>query len=132
MPAADYERSVFVNCPLDEEYRYLFEAVVFAIQDCGYETRCALEVTDASEVRIDKITRIIGDCRFGVHDISRTDPDSTTILPRFNMPLELGLFLGAKRFGHGQQKSKACLILDRTISLSKIHLRHCWAGHCRA
>jgi hypothetical protein len=112
MPAADYERSVFVNCPLDEEYRYLFEAVVFAIHDCGYKTRCALEVADASEVRIDKITRIIGDCRLGLHDISRTDADSTTNLPRFNMPLELGLFLGAKRFGRAEQKSKTCLILD--------------------
>lgn len=29
------------------------------------------------------------------------------------MPLELGIFLGAKRFGTGEQKKKACLILDR-------------------
>lgn len=29
------------------------------------------------------------------------------------MPLELGLFLGASRFGGGPQKRKACLILDR-------------------
>jgi hypothetical protein len=28
------------------------------------------------------------------------------------MPLELGLFLGAKRFGSGKQKSKNCLVLD--------------------
>src|SRR5262249_13195872 len=34
-------------------------------------------------------------------------------LPRFNMPLELGLFLGAKRFGDGPQKAKRCLILDQ-------------------
>ena len=112
MPAADYERSVFVNCPLDEQYRALFEAVVFAIQDCGYITRCALEVVDASEVRIDKITRVIGDCRFSIHDISRTEADATTGFPRFNMPFELGLFLGAKRFGRAEQKSKTCLILD--------------------
>src|SRR3954468_13862831 len=112
MPSADYERSIFVNCPLDEEYRSLFDAVVFAIYDCGYIARCALEVADASEVRIDKITRIIQGCRFGLHDISRTDSDSVTNLPRFNMPLELGLFLGAKRFGRGEQKSKTCLILD--------------------
>ncbi len=29
------------------------------------------------------------------------------------MPLELGLFLGAKRFGIGAQKRKRCLVLDR-------------------
>ena len=29
------------------------------------------------------------------------------------MPLELGIFLGAKRFGTKQNKEKSCLILDR-------------------
>src|SRR5262249_12409508 len=33
-------------------------------------------------------------------------------LPRFNMPLELGMFLAAKRFGVGRQRQKVCLILD--------------------
>jgi len=112
MIAADYERSVFVNCPFDKKYRYLFEAVVFAVHDCGYVARCALEVDDSSEARIEKIAKIIGDCRFGLHDISRTEPDLATGLPRFNMPFELGLFLGAKRFGRAQHKQKSCLILD--------------------
>jgi hypothetical protein len=112
MPEANYERSVFINCPFDKEYRQLFEGVVFAVHDCGHVARCALEVDDGSEVRIEKVARIIGDCRFGLHDISRTEPDSATGLPRFNMPFELGLFLGAKRFGGAEQKQKSCLILD--------------------
>jgi hypothetical protein len=112
MRSADYYRSVFVNCPLDDQYRHLLDAVIFAIKDCGYITRLALEVSDGSEVRIEKIANIIRDCRFGLHDISRTDSDSATNLPRFNMPLELGLFLGAKRFGHAEQKLKSCLIVD--------------------
>jgi hypothetical protein len=37
-------------------------------------------------------------------------PDGSD-LPRFNMPLELGLFLAAKRFGRGQN-SKRCIVLD--------------------
>jgi hypothetical protein len=69
-------------------------------------------VDDGSEVRIEKIGRIIASCRFGIHDISRTDPDAGTGLPRFNMPLELGMFLGAKRYGRAEQKQKNCLILD--------------------
>lgn len=112
MPPADYDRSVFVNCPLDEEYRHLLEAVVFAVHDCGFIARCALEVDDGSEIRIEKIARIIAGCRLGIHDISRTEPDAATNLPRFNMPFELGLFFGAKRFGRAEQKSKSCLILD--------------------
>jgi hypothetical protein len=112
MPAEDYERSVFVNCPFDEDYRRIFDAIVFAVYDCGYIARCSLEADDASEVRIDKITKIVGECRFGLHDISRTELDTATRLPRFNMPFELGLFFGAKRFGRAEHKLKSCLILD--------------------
>jgi hypothetical protein len=88
------------------------EALVFAVHDCGFVARSALEVDDASQVRIDKITGIIEQCRLGIHDISRTELDVSSSLPRFNMPLELGLFLGAKRFGAGKQHQKLCLILD--------------------
>ena len=112
MAAASYEYSVFLNCPFDDAYRHLFESIVFAVHDCGYIARCALEVDDASQVRIEKITNIIAACRFGIHDISRTEPDAATGLPRFNMPLELGMFLGAKRYGRAEQKQKNCLILD--------------------
>jgi hypothetical protein len=38
--------------------------------------------------------------------------DPVSSLPRFNMPFELGLFLGAKRYGDDTQKRKRCLILD--------------------
>jgi hypothetical protein len=107
-----YENSVFVNCPFDPAYRPVFEAVTFAVYDCGFFPRCALEVEDGSEVRIGKIQRIIGSCRLAVHDISRTELDAGTGLPRFNMPLELGIFLGAKAFGDRRNRRKAAVILD--------------------
>ena len=72
-----------------------------------------LKRRDASQVRIDKIYDIIADCRYGIHDISRTELDEDSGLPRFNMPLELGVFLGAKKFGIDEQKRKNCLILDK-------------------
>lgn len=112
MPESLYEHCVFVNCPFDDEYRPLFEAIVFALHDCGFAARSALAVTDASQVRIEKIAAMIAGSKFGLHDISRTELDATTGLPRFNMPLELGLFLGAKRFGTGKQRQKNCLIMD--------------------
>jgi hypothetical protein len=112
MALSQYENAVFVNCPFDEAYRELFEALVFAIHDCGYVAHCALELEDGSEVRIEKIAKLIAECRLGIHDISRTEPDTATGLPRFNMPLELGMFLGAKRYGRSEQKRKNCLILD--------------------
>ena len=63
----DYPFSVFINCPFDRAYKPLFEALVFVIVRCGFRARCALEIDDASQVRIDKIFRIIEECRFGLH-----------------------------------------------------------------
>lgn len=103
-------QSVFLNCPFDDEYRSLFEAIVFTIHLCGFSCRCALEETDAAVVRIEKIVRMIAACDLGIHDLSRVDTHGK--LPRFNMPLELGLFLGAQRFGQKRQRKKKCLILE--------------------
>lgn len=107
-----YNDNVFINCPFDSDYKPLFDAIVFAVHDCGFVARCTLEEGDASQVRIDKIYNIIEDCRYGIHDISRTELDEVSHLPRFNMPLELGIFLGAKRFGVEEQTAKKCLVMD--------------------
>jgi len=53
------------------------------------------------------------ECRYGIHDLSRTELDAANNLPRFNMPLELGMFLGVKRGGEKLQRRKLCLVLDR-------------------
>lgn len=87
--------AVFINCPFDNDYQPLFDAMVFTILRCGFVPRCALELVDAAGTRIDKIVNIIRECPLGVHDISRTELDSGSHLPRFNMPFELGLFLGS-------------------------------------
>jgi hypothetical protein len=103
---------VFINCPFDKKYEKFFDATVFTVIRCGFEARCALEIDDGGGTRIDKIMNLIEVCRYSIHDLCRTEPDPTTRLPRFNMPLELGIFLGARRYGSGQQKQKRCLILD--------------------
>jgi hypothetical protein len=113
MIQATYDNSVFLNCPFDPPYRPLFEAVTFAVYDCGFFPRCALEVDDGSQVRIEKINGIIRSCRLAVHDISRTQLDAVTRLPRFNMPFEFGIFVGAKTFGTKEQRRKACIVFDR-------------------
>jgi hypothetical protein len=109
----DYQISVFINCPYDAAYLKLFRSIVFAVIHCGFRARCAQEIDDAGQVRIDKILKIVEEWRYGIHDVSRTELDRRNRLPRFNMPLELGLFLGAKRFGAPLQRRKSCLILDR-------------------
>jgi len=111
---SEYELSVFINCPFDRAYQKLFRAIVFAVHDCGYTARSALEISDTSQTRVAKIFQMISECRIGLHDISRTQLDSKTRLPRFNMPLELGMFLGAKEYGNKKQRRKICLVLDRS------------------
>jgi hypothetical protein len=103
---------VFINCPFDTAYRPIFNAVVFSVYDLGFIARCALEEDDAAEFRLSKIERIIEECRFGINDLSAVAVDAVTSLPRFNMPLELGLFLGCKRFGPPNQNKKRTLVLD--------------------
>ncbi|MFM9961712.1 MAG: hypothetical protein ACKV2Q_10850 [Planctomycetaceae bacterium] len=107
----DYVEDVFINCPFDEEYRPLFDAMLFVLMACGFKPRCALEAIDGSEVRIEKLFRMIAECRLAIHDLSRVQLSQPSQLPRFNMPLELGVWLGAKRFGP-RQRNKVCLILD--------------------
>ena len=113
MRSVHYTDNVFINCPFDSAYKPLFDAIVFTVHDCGFIARCALEEEDASQVRIDKIYTIIADCCYGIHDISRIELDENSGFPRFNMPLELGIFLGAKQFGVADQKEKKCLVLDK-------------------
>lgn len=106
------DRSVFINCPFTDDYQSWFRALVFTVIRSGFSPRCARENDDGGEVRFDKICRIIAACDYGLHDISKTEPDAVSGLPRFNMPLELGLFLGARQFGGHRQKTKKALILD--------------------
>lgn len=108
-----YSSNVFLNFPFDEAYSDMQKALIFAIFDCGFYPRCALEEDNSGNVRFEKIQRLIAESRLGIHDISRTEIDAKTGLPRFNMPLELGVFIGAKQFGSEEQQRKNCLILDR-------------------
>jgi hypothetical protein len=107
------KRDVFINCPFSEDYQDHFRAAVFTVVRSGFKPRCALESDDSSQNRFDKICEIIAECRLGMHDISKTEPDRKSKLPRFNMPLELGVYLAARKFGGPRQSRKRCIIFDR-------------------
>lgn len=105
-----YYKSVFINAPFTPDRAALFNAMVFTVQAAGFAPRCARELDNAGQVRLDKIKDLIRTCHLGVHDISFMALDGD--VPRFNMPFELGLFLGASAFGDGWVARKACTILD--------------------
>lgn len=103
---------MFINCPFDEAYRGCFEALLFAITVSGYEVRCALEDDDAANIRFDKLRRLIRESGRTIHDLSRVELGDND-LPRFNMPFELGLAMGAKYFGSKAQRRNSALIMVR-------------------
>ena len=110
--SADFEKNVFINCPFDNLYSDLFNAIVFTIHDTGFRPRCALEANNAGQNRLEKLLNIISNCKYSIHDLSRIQHDKSTKLPRFNMPFELGLDLGCKNFGNIHQRQKVILIMD--------------------
>lgn len=103
---------MFVNCPFDAPFRPLLDGIVFTLMFCGFTVRNALELRDSGDLRLSKIMRLIENCRFSVHDISRVELDDASGLPRFNMPIELGIALGMKHLGRAKLRDHMLLVLD--------------------
>jgi len=108
----DYVTSVFINCPYDSAYEPLLHGIVFAVHHMGLKPKLALDSVDAGRPRLEKIFELIENCKYSIHDISRTELDPNHGLPRFNMAFELGLDLGCKRFGKRHHGEKTALIFD--------------------
>ncbi|MEW6347670.1 MAG: hypothetical protein AB1646_01290 [Thermodesulfobacteriota bacterium] len=100
MPIYEFPRdkSVFINCPFDDDFRPLFESIVFSILCCGFYPRCAVESTSSALPRIDRILQAITNSKYSIHDLSRCRGEGAANLGRFNMPLELGMAIMAERF----------------------------------
>jgi hypothetical protein len=108
-----YNDLIFINCPFDDDYKPMLYAIVYAIYRCGFFPLTALNEDDATDNRLDKIIRCIRSCRYGIHDISRIELNEAGF-PRFNMPFELGLFYGAKKFGNKEQRNtKKAIVFEK-------------------
>jgi hypothetical protein len=95
---AERNSSVFINCPFDDTYKPVFDAIIFATSCCGFLPRCAIESGSTSDPRMVRITQAIIDSKYSIHDLSRCRGEGDTNLARFNMPLELGVCM-AQKFG---------------------------------
>jgi len=112
MIAPPFERSVFVNCPFDEAFAPLLQAIAFCITDLGFFPRLAPENTDNAANRLDRIIELIRGSKYGIHDLSRCKSATAGEYSRLNMPFELGLDHGCARFGNGEMNRKTILILE--------------------
>ncbi len=106
-----FEKNVFINCPFDDDFRPLLKALIFEIIYLGFTPKLSQTISSSS-IRINQIKTLIRTCKYGIHDLSRSKPMKEGDLPRFNMPYELGLELGAIEFGNRKLKSKRILILE--------------------
>lgn len=109
-----YSRNVFINCPFDDDYYNLLKPLIFTCIYCGLNPQIS-ETKDGDNIRVRQIQQLIESSKFSIHDISRIEEDP----PRFNMPFELGLDLGCKKFA---LKNKSCLILEKELYRYKIVL----------
>lgn len=112
MRAVSFERNIFVNCPFDDKYLPLLRPLLFTIIYLGLNPRIALERMDSSESRLDKITQLVRESQYSIHDLSRSEAGAIGELYRLNMPFELGLDFGGRLFGSEQMRQKKTLVLE--------------------
>lgn len=112
-PVDEFDRSVFINCPLDADYRPIMEAILFCVIDCGLIPRIATERLDSGEVRLSKIVELIRASRYSIHDLSRVQAHEVGEFSRLNMPFELGVDWGIAQEGAGRLTSKQLLVIAR-------------------
>lgn len=68
--AVSYDRRVFINCPFDNDYLPLLQAIAFAVIDCGFSPRLAIQEVNG-RLRLEKMIDLMRASRLSIHDISR-------------------------------------------------------------
>ena len=85
------QESAFLNIPYDQQYESLYLAFIAGLSGFGLVPRATVEIP-TSDRRLDRIVKLIRECRYSFHDLSRVQLDrGRPSTPRFNMPFELGL-----------------------------------------
>jgi hypothetical protein len=83
------DQSVFLNVPYDSRFENLYLAYVAGLTQLGLRIHATLAVPNQG--RLDRIVELIEESDVSIHDLSRIELSRG--IPRFNMPLELGLAL---------------------------------------
>jgi hypothetical protein len=93
--SAAKQKSVFLNLPYDHSFQNLFLSFIAGTSALGLIPRATLEIPGSTR-RLDRILSLIESCQYSIHDLSRVQLDRhPPATPRFNMPFELGLTVGA-------------------------------------
>lgn len=109
----DFQRNIFINCPFDPAYKALLRPLLFTILSVDLVPKIASERSDSGEQRIDKICELIESSQYGIHDLSRLKSQKKNELSRHNMPFELGIDYGSRKFGALHFREKKFLVLEK-------------------
>lgn len=107
-----FDRNVFINCPFDEDYAPILQAILFCLIYLRLNPRIASERNNSAEARLAKIAELIETCRLSVHDLSRCQASREGELYRMNMPFELGIDWACRKYKRGKE-TKSILVLER-------------------
>jgi hypothetical protein len=92
--------SVFLNIPYDDAFENLYLAYIVGLTQLGLAINAALAVPNQG--RLATIIELIDKSDFSIHDLSRVEVSRG--VPRFNMPVELGLALYRSHITNGQHR----------------------------
>lgn len=114
-----YETDVFINCPFDEAFAPLLEAMLFCVVYAGFSPRLATESLEAGQNRLDKIFSLAKGAKYSIHDLSRSRSTKANEFARMNMPFVLGLDLGIRRAAADLPSPKKFLIFEQVAHETK-------------
>lgn len=109
---SDFKKNVFINCPFDPDFEALLRPLLFTILYFEFNPRIASERSDSAEQRIEKISEFIGASKYSIHDLSRLKSQKKNEFARHNMPFELGIDYGCRKFGQSRFQEKKFLVLE--------------------
>jgi hypothetical protein len=88
--------SVYINCPFDDKFKSVMDAIVLSVVACGVVPRTATDTGEVSRARMDRIRDAMSECRYSIHDLSRSKGAGDENFARANMPLELGMAISLR------------------------------------
>jgi hypothetical protein len=92
--------AIFLNIPYDKEFEDLYVAYIVGLTQFGLLINATLAVPNQG--RLETIIGLIGKSNLSIHDLSRIEPARG--IPRFNMPVELGLALYRRHTTRGRHR----------------------------
>ena len=100
MPRPKSIESVFLNVPYDSAFEDLYLAYIVGLTQLGLRIHAALAVP--KQGRLGTIIELIEQSEFSIHDLSRVEVSRG--VPRFNMPVELGLAIYRSHVTKGKHR----------------------------